>query len=330
MHWLSALEGIFRSRPVDFYGALAAFLGGMTLRDRYRNLRAVRNLRQAAEAGNSEAAFQLSLKLAGRGREQQRLDWLRRAAEFARDEGRPASKVAYYLRQTGQDEQAEDTLRQAAGNGDAAAAYDLGSMLTGAGRLEEGERYYRLAAERGNRAAARYLGAAALRAGGDQDAEPYLRTAAEGGAVEDQLICETRSMDESIDAVIAEAVADLRRAGARFAYLHGSRTTGQNRADSDIDIAAYFGGRPPNSFDVLLPSGVDLLVLDDAPLELAGRVAVGGKLLFEEDQVARVRWEAMTRKIYFDELPRIARAHREFAAAVTAKATTTSGSTTTL
>jgi hypothetical protein len=34
---------------------------------------------------------------------------------------------------------------------------------------------------------------------------------------------------------------------------------------------------------------VDLLVLDDAPLELAGRVAVGGRLLFEDDQVARVR-----------------------------------------
>jgi hypothetical protein len=64
---------------------------------------------------------------------------------------------------------------------------------------------------------------------------------------------------------------------------------------------------------------VDLLILDDAPLEPAGRVAVGGRLLFEDDQVARIRWEAMTRKIYFDELPRITRSHREFAAAVTAR-----------
>lgn len=127
-------------------------------------------------------------------------------------------------------------------------------------------------------------------------------------------------MDESLEAVTAEAVAVLRQAGARFAYLHGSRASGQHRADSDIDVAAYFGGQPPSSFDVLLPPGVDLLILDDAPLELAGRVAVGGRLLFDDDQVARVRWEAMTRKIYFDELPRIARAHREFAAAVTARA----------
>jgi predicted nucleotidyltransferase len=123
-------------------------------------------------------------------------------------------------------------------------------------------------------------------------------------------------MDESFEAVTAEAVAVLRQAGARFAYLHGSRATGQNRDGSDIDIAAYFGGRPPSSFDVLLPPGVDLLILDEAPLELAGRVAVGGKLLFQDDEVARVRWEAMTRKIYFDELPRITRSHQEFAAAV--------------
>jgi hypothetical protein len=74
-------------------------------------------------------------------------------------------------------------------------------------------------------------------------------------------------MEESPEAVTAEAVAVLRQAGARFAYLHGSRASGQSR-----------------------------------------------------DQVARVRWEAMTRKIYFDELPRIARSHREFAAAVAARA----------
>ena len=126
-------------------------------------------------------------------------------------------------------------------------------------------------------------------------------------------------MDEPLEAATAEAITVLRQAGARFAYLHGSRATGQNRANSDVDIAAYFGGHPPNSFDVLLPPGVDLLILDDAPLELAGRVAASGRLLFEDDQVARVRWEALTRKIYFDEQPRIARSHREFAAAVTAR-----------
>ena len=39
-------------------------------------------------------------------------------------------------------------------------------------------------------------------------------------------------MNESPEAVTAEAVAVLRQAGARFAYLHGSRATGQHRAGS--------------------------------------------------------------------------------------------------
>lgn len=62
-----------------------------------------------------------------------------------------------------------------------------------------------------------------------------------------------------------------------------------------------------------MPPGVDLMVLDGAPLELAGRVAVDGGLLFDDDPPASVRWVATTRKIYFDELPRLKRSHREFA-----------------
>lgn len=119
--------------------------------------------------------------------------------------------------------------------------------------------------------------------------------------------------DEQMAPALHDACETLRRERAKFAYLHGSRALGTARADSDVDIAAYFGADPPQSFDVLLPQGVDLLVLDHAPLELAGRVSVEGQILFEDDPVARVRWEATTRKIYFDELPRITRSHREFA-----------------
>lgn len=124
-------------------------------------------------------------------------------------------------------------------------------------------------------------------------------------------------MEESVlEALTADAVAALRAAGAVFGYLHGSRAAGTGRPDSDVDIAAHFGGAAPESYDVLLPARVDLLVLDAAPLELAGRVASAGLLLFEDDEVARVQWEATTRKIYFDELPRLKRSHREFAESV--------------
>lgn len=113
-----------------------------------------------------------------------------------------------------------------------------------------------------------------------------------------------------------EVIAALRQRGARFGFVFGSQARGDQRPDSDVDVAAWWSGDPPASYEVALPSGVDLLVLNKAPLELAGRVAVEGRLLFDDDQVARVRWTAMTRKIYFDELPRLRRAHREFAESV--------------
>lgn len=105
----------------------------------------------------------------------------------------------------------------------------------------------------------------------------------------------------------------LRLCGAVFAYLHGSRASGHSRPGSDVDIAAWFG-RPVDPWVVLgpLPEDVDLLVLDTAPLELAGRVALHGVLLFEQDPAERVRWEATTRKIYLDEQPRRDRARLDF------------------
>ena len=112
--------------------------------------------------------------------------------------------------------------------------------------------------------------------------------------------------------LLSEVSGALRAAGAKFAYLHGSVAKGEASPDSDIDVAAYFGDPAPASFDVEIPDGVDLLVLNDAPLEIAGRIALDGKLILEEDQVARVRWESTTRKVYLDEKYRIDRSHREF------------------
>lgn len=109
-----------------------------------------------------------------------------------------------------------------------------------------------------------------------------------------------------------EIVTALRDAGARFALVHGSRVAGTARPDSDVDVAAWWGRSAPASFEVPLPSGVDLLVLDTAPLEVAGRIALHGVLLFDDDPPARVRWVATTRKIYLDELPRLERSRREF------------------
>lgn len=122
---------------------------------------------------------------------------------------------------------------------------------------------------------------------------------------------------DAVDPELAASLGLLRRSGARFAYLHGSRVGGRAAATSDTDVAAWFGTLEVDRLALAarLPEDVDLLVLDGAPLELAGRVALHGRLLFDLDPVARVRWEADTRKRFLDERPRRRRARQDFAAA---------------
>jgi hypothetical protein len=108
-----------------------------------------------------------------------------------------------------------------------------------------------------------------------------------------------------------QRVADmLRSAGARFALVHGSRARGDARPDSDLDVGAWWGVRPPASWEVDLPTGVDLIVLDTAPLWLAGRIAQESRLMLDDDPRARVRWQADTRLRYLDEIPAIRERYR--------------------
>jgi hypothetical protein len=115
----------------------------------------------------------------------------------------------------------------------------------------------------------------------------------------------------------ADIAAALRDAGARFAFIHGSRATGETaRPDSDLDVAAWWPAEPPASWEIALPAGIDLVVLNRAPLWLAGRIALEGRLLFDDDPAARVTWQADTRRIWLDERPQILRSQEEFRQAV--------------
>jgi len=115
------------------------------------------------------------------------------------------------------------------------------------------------------------------------------------------------------------AAAALRRAGAKFGFVHGSRAEGGSRPGSDLDVAAWWGKDAPAAFDVGLPAKVDLVVLDHAPLWLAGRIALTGRLLFEDDPSARVAWQANTRRVWLDERPFLLARQREWRRAVAAR-----------
>lgn len=113
-------------------------------------------------------------------------------------------------------------------------------------------------------------------------------------------------VDESV------VTAALREAGARFAFVHGSRAVGSElHGDSDLDVGAWWAQDPPASWEVTLPGYVDLVILNTAPLWLAGRIAQYGRLLFDDDPPARVAWQADTRLWYVDEIPAIRRRYAE-------------------
>ena len=117
----------------------------------------------------------------------------------------------------------------------------------------------------------------------------------------------------NLDAVLAEQVTTaLRESGAHFALVFGSTARGTAGPMSDLDVAAWWPTNPPQSWEVDLPAGVDLVVLHQIPLELAGRIALEGVVLFDDDPPARVHWVADTRKIWLFERPRFEAAQREY------------------
>lgn len=104
----------------------------------------------------------------------------------------------------------------------------------------------------------------------------------------------------------------LRVSGAVFGLVHGSRAAGEAvRAGADLDVGAWWPGSPPVAWEVRVPAHVDLVVLNTAPLWLAGRIAQHGRVLFDDDPATRVAWQADMRVRYLDEIPAIRARYRQ-------------------
>ncbi|MBN9738551.1 nucleotidyltransferase domain-containing protein [Pseudonocardia sp. P1] len=97
------------------------------------------------------------------------------------------------------------------------------------------------------------------------------------------------------------------------AYLFGSRAEGRARPDSDHDVAVLFGRddlpldateRLAADLAAVLGTRVDVVDLARAGLELQGRVAEAGRLLYSADDAVRVRFEVDARMRWVEVPPR--------------------------
>ena len=108
----------------------------------------------------------------------------------------------------------------------------------------------------------------------------------------DQLAARVGTLGDAIGAV----------PGVLFAYLFGSQSTGRAGPLSDVDIAVYLD----DSVDALETrlalidlvsrhvgsDRVDVVVLNSAPIALAGRVVESRRVILDRDPFARHRYES--------------------------------------
>ncbi len=99
-----------------------------------------------------------------------------------------------------------------------------------------------------------------------------------------------------------------------FAYLFGSHATGEARPGSDIDIAVYLDETAPQDTHLdlslrlagRLEAGAGmgpieaLVVLNDAPLPLAGRIRRQRRIIYSHDEPTRVRYESRIARLFND------------------------------
>ena len=98
-----------------------------------------------------------------------------------------------------------------------------------------------------------------------------------------------------------------------FAYLFGSARTGRTHPTSDLDIGVYV--EPTVASDSFLAlslqlaqrfsdaSGVgdtDILILNQAPLPILGRVIRERVVLYSRNEPTRIRFESRTLREFFD------------------------------
>jgi predicted nucleotidyltransferase len=95
-----------------------------------------------------------------------------------------------------------------------------------------------------------------------------------------------------------------------FAYIFGGLATGNQRPLSDIDIAVYLDSCADraeakldiigNLSDTLKTDEIDLVILNDAPISLVGRILKKKRLIADRQPFIRHRFESLALREFFD------------------------------
>ena len=106
---------------------------------------------------------------------------------------------------------------------------------------------------------------------------------------------------------------ELERSPVVLAYLFGSVATGRAREGSDVDVAVVLEpSLPPERYLELSlelarrlstasgVGGIEVVVLNDAPLPLRGRAVSERVVLFSRDEPFRVRFESRVLREFLD------------------------------
>jgi predicted nucleotidyltransferase len=132
----------------------------------------------------------------------------------------------------------------------------------------------------------------------------------------------------TVDAISVEArlkaIFEEDARGAVAVYLFGSVARGEARPSSDVDVGVLFTEDPPATLEApqlalegelerRLGRPTQVVALNRAPGDLVHRVLRDGRLVFERDRGARIRFEVRQRNEYFDMAP-IRRLYRRYPA----------------
>ena len=97
-----------------------------------------------------------------------------------------------------------------------------------------------------------------------------------------------------------------------LAYIFGSQVTGKIGPLSDYDFAVFLSQKPSFQFkyklknkllNILDNKQVDLVILNDAPIELKYKIIAMGKIIYQKNSTIRTEFEADALSRYFDYLP---------------------------